>query len=131
MQPYVTATDTYVKDTDDFTRRLAGIRVPTSTFLVTYDVERLYPSIPHDSCLFEVERHLRERGCRLSAFAVTILGLILSCTAICTCCPRTCEAILCWPIDRLLNSAANLLRIVSLARNVLLTLLRRRCRDFD
>jgi hypothetical protein len=78
LQPYVTATDTYVKDTDDFTRRLAGIRVPTSTFLVTYDVERLYPSIPHDSCLFEVERHLRERGCRLSAFAVTILGLILS-----------------------------------------------------
>ena len=47
------------------------------TLLVTYDVERLYPSISHDSCMIEVERHLRERGCQLSGFAVAILGLIL------------------------------------------------------
>eukprot|EP01048_Picozoa_sp_COSAG05_P019889 COSAG05_NODE_3236_length_2216_cov_259.874350_1_plen_191_part_10 len=78
LTPYVRATDTFVKDSDDFIRRLANIQVPTGTLLVTYDVERLYPSIPHDSCIFEVERHLRERGCRLSGFAVLALSLILS-----------------------------------------------------
>ena len=56
LLPYVRATSTYVQDTDDFQRNLSSVVVLGDYFLVTYDVERLYPSIPHgvdfDFCIY-------------------------------------------------------------------------------
>ena len=44
--------ESYIKDNGDFLEKLKRVEgIPKGTILVTADVVRLYPSIPHDGCL--------------------------------------------------------------------------------
>ena len=52
LQPYLPFIPSYIKDTDDFIRKIRNINViPPGAFLVTIDVVALYPSIPHSDGL--------------------------------------------------------------------------------
>ena len=49
LQPYMPTIPSFIKDTDDFIRRIRNIiDLPSDVLLVTFDVVSLYPSIPHD-----------------------------------------------------------------------------------
>ena len=50
LQPYVTELPVWVKDTDQINRKLDALYVPEGALLLTYDIVRLYPSIPHELC---------------------------------------------------------------------------------
>lgn len=49
LYPHVTSLFSYVKDTIDLLRNIAGKQIPCNTWLVAVDVESLYNSIPHMS----------------------------------------------------------------------------------
>ena len=51
MLAYVLRTATYMRDSDQFVAELRKIKVGPDDFLVTFDVVRLYPSIPHKLCI--------------------------------------------------------------------------------
>ena len=49
LQPYMPSIPSFIKDTDDFIRRIRNIiDSPSDVLLVTFDMVSLYPSIPHD-----------------------------------------------------------------------------------
>ena len=53
----------YIKDTDDFIRRIRNIiDLPSDVLLVTFDVVSLYPSIPHDFGLCALKDFLLDRN---------------------------------------------------------------------
>ena len=57
LNPLVSSTESYVKDTNHFLSMLAGLgEIPGDALLCTVDVVGLYPSIPHDEGL-EAMRH--------------------------------------------------------------------------
>lgn len=52
LKPLVTSVPSYIKDTNDFLRKLIDIgTIPKEAILVTIDVVGLYPHIPHDEGL--------------------------------------------------------------------------------
>lgn len=52
LKPLVTSVPLYIKDTNDFLRKLIDIgTIPKEAILVTIDVVGLYPHIPHDEGL--------------------------------------------------------------------------------
>ena len=53
--------------------------VTAFSLIVTYDVERLYPSIPHAAALLCLRAFLTRHRCPFVDFAVTALDIILSC----------------------------------------------------
>eukprot|EP01050_Picozoa_sp_SAG11_P017152 SAG11_NODE_2435_length_3365_cov_3.390386_3_plen_464_part_01 len=77
LKPYVNALPTATRDTDQIN---AELLVPIServTFLITYDIVRLYPSIPHALCFRLVEEYLEARGCEYAAIVVALMRIIL------------------------------------------------------
>ena len=53
------------------------MKVGGDHFLVTYDVCRLYPSIPHDKCYRFLRNHLHDRHFYLATFCASALLIIL------------------------------------------------------
>ena len=78
LQPYVTELPVWVKDTDQINRKLDSLHVPEGALLLTYDIVRLYPSIPHELCYTLLRQHLRERGCEYADFIVSALRIVLN-----------------------------------------------------
>eukprot|EP01050_Picozoa_sp_SAG11_P011555 SAG11_NODE_1233_length_5450_cov_5.983368_1_plen_199_part_10 len=78
-QPFVHELPVFTKDTDQINRELlsSANRVTDDTFLITYDVVRLYPSIPHELCYTLLHRHLRARNCPYTDFLIAALRVIL------------------------------------------------------
>ena len=54
------------------------MQIPASAYLLTYDVVRLYPSIPHTLCYTLLHRHLRASGCSYASFLINALKIILN-----------------------------------------------------
>ena len=77
LLPYVRATSTYCKDTDDFQRQLSSFRVCGDWYLITYDVVNLYPSIPHVGCRDKIAAFLTRASCACASFIVAAVELIL------------------------------------------------------
>jgi hypothetical protein len=78
LQPYIIShISTHVSDTDDFQRVLLSLAVSSASLIVTYDVERLYPSIPHASAVRCLRTFLTQCGCAFVDFAVAALEFIL------------------------------------------------------
>ena len=62
LQPYMTTIPSYLKDTDDFIRKIRAIpSIPPGALLVTIDVVALYPSIPHNDGLSALRQFLSEQ----------------------------------------------------------------------
>ena len=74
---YVIATSSYLRDSDQFVAEISKLRVEKHHLLVTMDVERLYPSIPHDLCIELLTKHLDARGCTYTAYLMAILDVVL------------------------------------------------------
>ena len=51
LMPYVRRTAEFIKDSTEVIRRLSSRPFREATLLLTLDVARLYPSIPHDKCM--------------------------------------------------------------------------------
>ena len=63
LQPYMPTIPSFIKDTDDFIRRIRNIiDLPSDVQLVTFDVVSLYPSIPHDFGLCALNDFLLDRN---------------------------------------------------------------------
>lgn len=78
LRPFIVNNiSTHVPDTDSFQRGLLSLLVNLSSFIVTYDVERLYPSIPHEAAVRCLRTFLTRAGCAFVEFAVTALEFIL------------------------------------------------------
>ena len=62
LKPLVTSVPSYIKDTNDFLRKLIDIgTIPKEAILVTIDVVGLYPHIPHDEGLVAIREALNRR----------------------------------------------------------------------
>ena len=62
LKPLVSAVPSYVKDTNDFLKKLRDIStLPSSAIMVTIDVVGLYPHIPHDEGLQSIREALNNR----------------------------------------------------------------------
>ena len=63
LQPLVKSVKSYIKDTNDFLRKLKDLKtLPKDSLLCTVDVVGLYPNIPHKDGLEAVEKVLEERS---------------------------------------------------------------------
>ena len=63
LQPYMPTIPSYIKDTDDFIRRIRDIiDLPSVVLLITLDVVSLYHSIPHDFGLCALKNFLLHRN---------------------------------------------------------------------
>ena len=63
LKPLVTAIPSYVKDTNDFLKKLQDVgTLPENAILVTLDVVGLYPHIPHDEGLEAIREALDIRS---------------------------------------------------------------------
>ena len=61
VKPLLPAVPSYIKDTNEFLRKLRGLgQLPPNALLVTLDVVALYPSIPHDGGLDALTSFLHE-----------------------------------------------------------------------
>jgi hypothetical protein len=78
LQPYVTELPVWVKDTDQINRKLDELTIPADAFLLTYDIVRLYPSIPHELCYTLLREYLHERDCPYADFIVAALRIVLN-----------------------------------------------------
>ena len=78
LQPYVTKLPVWVLDTDQINRRLDATHVPDGALLLTYDIVRLYPGIPHELCYTLLQLHLHQRGCQYANFIVAALRIVLN-----------------------------------------------------
>lgn len=67
-----------MRDSDQFVAELRKIKVGPDDFLVTFDVVRLYPSIPHKLCIQLLTDYLNESGCTYTAFLMAILNVVLT-----------------------------------------------------
>ena len=72
---YVVRTSSYLRDSNQFVAELNTLTVPPHALLVTYDVERLYPSIPHRLCITMLATAM---GCTYTAFLMAILEVVLN-----------------------------------------------------
>ena len=62
LQPLAQSVKSYVKDTNDFLRKIKGLgRVSDEAILCTVDVVGLYPNIPHDEGLAALQEFLETR----------------------------------------------------------------------
>ena len=62
LKPLVAAVPSYVKDTNDFLKKLRDIStLPSGAIMVTIDVVGLYPHIPHDEGLQSIREALNNR----------------------------------------------------------------------
>ena len=62
LQPLATTVKSYIKDTNDFLRKIKGFQnITEDTILCSIDVVGLYPNIPHDEGLKALEKKLNER----------------------------------------------------------------------
>ncbi|KAJ8032026.1 hypothetical protein HOLleu_25430 [Holothuria leucospilota] len=62
LQPFVPSIPSYIKDTEDFIRKVHGLGpIPHDAFLVTIDVVDLYPSILHNDGISALRTFLSER----------------------------------------------------------------------
>jgi hypothetical protein len=79
LHPYIiSGISTHLQDTDDFQRALLALLVSSCSLIVTYDVERLYPSIPHDAAVRRLRTFLTRAGCAFVDFACAALEFILA-----------------------------------------------------
>ena len=76
--PFVRRTPTYLKDSGTLIVDLARLQVGGDHILISYDVCRLYPSIPHDKCYRFLRNHLHDRSFYLANFCVATLLIILT-----------------------------------------------------
>eukprot|EP01050_Picozoa_sp_SAG11_P003502 SAG11_NODE_199_length_12635_cov_104.801771_5_plen_393_part_01 len=79
LKPYVDETPVFTRDTDQINQELHEQHISAGAYLLTYDVVRLYPSIPHELCYTLLRRHLRACGCGHVAFLIAALRIILNC----------------------------------------------------
>ena len=75
---YVIASSSYLRDSDQFVGELNRVKVEDHHFLVTYDVVRLYPTIPHALCISLLTDYLNSHGCTYTAFLMAILNTVLT-----------------------------------------------------
>ena len=62
LQPLSQSVKSYVKDTNDFLKRIRGLgNIPENAILCSVDVVGLYPSIPHDEGLEVLKKSLDKR----------------------------------------------------------------------
>ena len=62
LQPLAKCVKSYIKDTNDFLKKLRGLKdLPNDFILCTVDVVGLYPNIPHDDGLASLGRVLEKR----------------------------------------------------------------------
>jgi hypothetical protein len=66
--PFVRRTPTYLRDSGTLIVDLARLQVGGDHILISYDVCRLYPSIPHDKCYRFLRNHLHDRNFYLANF---------------------------------------------------------------
>jgi hypothetical protein len=78
LQSYVMELPVWVKDTDQINRKLDAMTIPADAFLLTYDIVRLYPSIPHELCYTLLREYLHERDCPYADFIVAALRIVLN-----------------------------------------------------
>jgi hypothetical protein len=78
VQPYVVATPVFTQDSDQINRELNDFSVGKDDLIITYDIVRLYPSIPHELCFVLLQRHLTAQGCRYTDFIIAALRIILN-----------------------------------------------------
>jgi hypothetical protein len=76
--PFVRRTPTYLRDSGTLIVDLARLQVGGDHILISYDVCRLYPSIPHDKCYRFLRNHLHDRNFYLANFCVATLLIILT-----------------------------------------------------
>ena len=63
LQPIMKSGVSYIKDTNDLLFKLNNLgKIPENACLVTADVVRLYPSIPHDEGLEVLSKQLNARS---------------------------------------------------------------------
>ena len=78
LQPFVTELPVFTQDTDQINRLVDDTHVPGTDFLLTYDIVRLYPSIPHDLCYVLIRRHLAAQKCPHTDFIIAALKVVLN-----------------------------------------------------
>ena len=62
LQPLARQVKSYIKDTNDFLRKLDGLEnLPKDSLMCTIDVVGLYPNIPHDEGIAAVKKALERR----------------------------------------------------------------------
>ena len=62
LQPIAKKVKSYIKDTNDFLKRLRSLTyLPGNSLLCTMDAVGLYPNIPHDEGLSALRKRLDER----------------------------------------------------------------------
>lgn len=62
LQPFLSKTGSYVKDTRDFISQMENMPVPSGSVLVTIDINALYTNVPHDEARLVVEESLDFRS---------------------------------------------------------------------
>eukprot|EP01051_Picozoa_sp_SAG22_P007682 SAG22_NODE_549_length_9239_cov_7.477899_8_plen_516_part_00 len=78
LQPYVEAIPVWTRDTDQVNRLIDDTTVGPDDLLITYDVVRLYPSIPHELCYTLLRRHLEANRCPYTDYLIAALRIILN-----------------------------------------------------
>jgi len=61
LKPLAKEVKSYIKDTNDFLRKIRSVNLPSNAILATIDVVGLYPNIPHDEGLIALENALNGR----------------------------------------------------------------------
>ena len=62
MQPLAQAVKSYIKDTNEFLKKLRSLpKLPDGIILCTMDVVGSYPNIPHDEGLSALRKRLKSR----------------------------------------------------------------------
>ena len=98
LQPIVKEIPSYVKDTQDFLKKLEKVKdIPQESLLVTLDVKSLYTNIPNNEVIKEVnESYEKYKEKRVSAkVIITFLSLILTLNNFVFNCTRYLQAIGC------------------------------------
>eukprot|EP01052_Picozoa_sp_SAG31_P031756 SAG31_NODE_3402_length_4313_cov_7.421690_2_plen_597_part_00 len=78
LQPYVEELGVWTRDADQINNLLDSTVTADTDLLLTYDIVRLYPSIPHELCYTLLRRHLHARNCAYADWIVTALRIVLN-----------------------------------------------------
>jgi hypothetical protein len=73
---YVIVSSNFLRDSDEFVAELNRVKVEDQHFLVTNNVARLYPTIPHVVCISLLTDYLNSHGCTYTAFLMAILNTV-------------------------------------------------------
>ena len=76
LQPYVTESRSFIKDTPDFLCKVIGLRMQPDFWLVGLDVVSLYTNIPHRPGVLAVQETLKNRPKHWKPQTKTILELL-------------------------------------------------------